>query len=273
MLCSGGRKCCFSAGCHARLMLAAAVDFSRAAFQCKLAWLSASPIAKGETNMARGNLMRGSSVAVGMLLVFVGTAFGDESSAAKSTAKPLVSLLDRFTAPDVPVKGPAEEEVAARKGDQPIPTGLPGKGLAEHPMLYIGEGYNKMFLVKDGKVAWTYSTGKGNEYDDVWMLSNGNILFSRMQYVAEITPKKDVVWRYDAPEKTEIHACQPIGLDKVLLIENGLPPKLKVINIKSGVTEVEHNLPALEPPDPKNGSSAIPARPVHCPGYLFGAIP
>jgi hypothetical protein len=201
--------------------------------------------------MAHGNRIRGNSVVVGMLLVFLGTAFGDEAPAAKSTAKSLVSLLDRFTAPDVPALGPAEEEVAARKGDQPIPMGLPGKGLAEHPMLYIGEGYNKMFLVKDGKVVWTYSTGKGNEYDDVWMLSNGNILFSRMQYVAEITPKKEVVWRYDAPEKTEIHACQPIGLDKVLLIENGLPPKLKVMNIKSGATEVEHNLPALEPPDPK----------------------
>ena len=79
------------------------------------------------------------------------------------------------------------------------PADLPGNGLAQHPMLYVGENYNKMFLVNDGKVIWTYSTGKGNEYDDVWMLSNGNILFTRMQYVAEITPKKEVVWRYDAP--------------------------------------------------------------------------
>ena len=82
---------------------------------------------------------------------------------------------------------------------KPIPPGLPGKGLAQHPMLYIGEGYNKMFLIIHGKIVWTYSTGTGNEYDDVWMLSNGNILFSRMQYVAEITPDKKVVWRYDAP--------------------------------------------------------------------------
>jgi hypothetical protein len=159
--------------------------------------------------------------------------------------------LHRFTAADVPTLGPAEAEVAPRKWDQPIPPGLPGKGLAEHPMLYIGEGYNKMFLVNDGKIVWTYSTGKGNEYDDVWMLSNGNILFTRMQYVAEVTPKKDVVWRYDAPEGTEIHACQPIGLDRVLFVRNGLPPKLMVVNIKTGATEVEHDLPAIEPPDPK----------------------
>ncbi len=161
------------------------------------------------------------------------SAIAAESSAAKASAKPLLGILNRFTAADVPKLGPAEEEVAPRKSDQPAPMGLPGKGLAEHAMLYIGEGYNKMFLVNDGKIIWTYSTGKGNEYDDVWMLSNGNIVFSRMQYVAEITPKKEVVWRYDAPKGTEIHCCQPIGLDKVLFIENGLPPKLKIVNIKT----------------------------------------
>lgn len=62
--------------------------------------------------------------------------------------------------------------------------------MAQHPMLYIGEGYNKILLVNNGKIAWTYSTGPGWEYDDVWMLSNGNILFTRMQYIAEVTPDK-----------------------------------------------------------------------------------
>ena len=38
-------------------------------------------------------------------------------------------------------------------------SGLPGNGLAQHPMLYVGENCNKMFLVNDGKVIWTYSTG------------------------------------------------------------------------------------------------------------------
>src|SRR5580658_5558849 len=170
-----------------------------------------------------------------------------------------MSVLNRFTAADVPALGPAEIAVKPRKTvGPPQPAGLPGDGLAEHPMLYIGEGYNKMFLVKDGKIIWTYSTGPGNEYDDVWMLSNGNILFSRMQYVEEITPDKKVVWRFDSPNAnakdtthTEIHCCQPIGLDKVLFIENGLPPKLLVVNIKTKAVEVEHALPAIEPPDPK----------------------
>jgi hypothetical protein len=172
-----------------------------------------------------------------------------QSGIAQQTASPLLKLLPRFSAYSVPAVGPAETEVAPLAPAAAGPAGLPGRGLAEHPMLYIGEGYNKMFLVDKGKIIWTYSTGPGFEYDDVWMLSNGNILFTRMQYIAEITPEKKEVWRYDAPKGTEIHACQPIGRDKVLFILNGLPPKLMVVNIKTQKVEVEHALPASSETD------------------------
>ena len=171
-----------------------------------------------------------------------------------ASTTPCMDVLYRFTAPDVPRPGPAEIEVAPTKlmtNPPATPPDLPGNGLAQHPMLYAGEGYNKMFVINNGKIIWTYSTGKGNEYDDIWMLSNGNILFCRMQYVAEVTPEKQVVWRYNATTNTEIHCCQPIGLDKVLFIANGLPPKLMVVNIRTGKTEVEHDLPFIQPPDPK----------------------
>src|ERR1039458_9011721 len=169
--------------------------------------------------------------AAGLALIVVCiVALGQPTPNASRRASPLMALLGRYTAADVPALGPAEIEVAARKWDQPVPAGLPGNGMAQHPMLYIGEGYNKMFLVDHGKILWTYSTGAGWEYDDVWMLSNGNILFTRMQYIAEVTPEKKVVWRYDAPAGTKIHACQPIGKDKVLFIVNGLPPRLMVVN-------------------------------------------
>ena len=171
------------------------------------------------------------------------TGFGQTTPKVKA-ATLLMSQLDRFTAADVPAIGPAETEVAPRKWDQPIPSGLPGNVMAQHPMLYVGEGYNKILLVNGGKIIWTYSTGTGWEYDDVWMLSNGNILFTRMQYIAEVTPNKQVVWRYDAPAGTEIHTCQPIGLDKVLFVLNGLPPKLMVVNIRTNKVAVQHELPA-----------------------------
>ena len=118
-------------------------------------------------------------------------------------------------------------------------------------MLYAGEGYNTLFVVNGGKVVWTYSAGRGGEIDDVWLLTNGHVLFTRQNYVEEVTPAREVVWHYDAPEGTEIHTCQPIGLDKVMIVRNGLPPKLMIINKKSGAVEVEHALPAESETDPK----------------------
>lgn len=160
------------------------------------------------------------------------------------SATPLINILHLFTARDVPVLGPAETKVDPLKTClAPVPENLPGKGMAQHSMIYFGECYNIIFLVNNGKIIWTYSTGPGCEYDDVWMMSNGNILFTRMQYIAIVTPKKEVVWRYDAPEGTEIHGCQPIGSDKVLFVQNGLPPRLFIMNIKTRTVEVEHALP------------------------------
>ena len=174
------------------------------------------------------------------------------TSAGPPPASPLLSVLDRFIAPGVPAAGPAEGAPIPRNWPEPasIPE-RPGSGLAQHPMLYAGEGYNTIFLVNHGKVVWTWSTGRGGEIDDVWMLTNGHILFARQFHVEEVTPQKQVVWHYDPPTGTEVHSCQPIGLDKVLLVQNGLPPKLMVINKKTGVVEIEHALPAQSLTDPK----------------------
>jgi outer membrane protein assembly factor BamB len=200
-----------------------------------------------------------SLLAVFPAIVIAALLTGCHTPAARSSpATPCMAQLDRFTAPDVPAMGPAETESPMGKWtNAPAPTGLPGKGLAQHPMLYVGENYTKMFLVNNGKVLWTYQTGKGYEYDDVWMLSNGNVLFTRMQYVAEITPDKKVVWRYDCnnstnADHTEVHTCQPIGLDKVMFVLNGLPPRLMVVNIKTGAVEVNHELPYGQAFNPRN---------------------
>ena len=180
------------------------------------------------------------AAAVGLALL----AAGCSTTSPGNT--PALAVLPQFTAADVPAVGPEEIPIDPPNwtvsADDRSPD-FPGKGLAQHPMLYIGEGCNKMFLINDGKIIWTYSTGKGWEYDDVWLLSNGHILFSRMAYAAEVTPQKKIVWRLDAPKGTEIHTVQPIGLDKVLVVRNGTPAKLMVINKKTGVIEVEHDLP------------------------------
>lgn len=195
--------------------------------------------------------------AIFSVIGLVATLTGCHTTAPKSvSATPCLDVLPLFTAANVPEMGPDETPSPAGKWTNGItPPNLPGKGLAQHSMLIVGENYDKMFLVHDGKIIWTYQTGKSYEYDDIWMLSNGNILFSRMEYAAEITPDKKVVWRYDCEKTpgtnhTEIHVCQPVGLDKVMIVVNGLPPKLKVINIKTGLVEVEHELPFSQPPNP-----------------------
>jgi hypothetical protein len=83
------------------------------------------------------------------------------------------------------------------------------------------------------------------------MLTNGHILFTRQFQVVELTPQKEIVWHYDPPQGTEVHSCQPIGLDKVLLVQNGLPPKLMIINKNTDKVEVEHELPAESLTDQK----------------------
>lgn len=172
--------------------------------------------------------------------------------ATGSNAKPLLKHLHHFSAANVAVLGPEEEPVAPPVAKNAAAIGLPDKGASQRPMLYIGEGYNKMYLINHGKTQWTYSTGGGNEYDDVWMLSSGNVLFTRMYYIAEITPSKQIVWRYDAPRGTEIHTCQPIGFDKVMFVLNGLPgPRLMIINIHTKAVLVDRQLPSPSSTNPK----------------------
>ena len=182
---------------------------------------------------------------------FLALAIAAPDAAQKpSSNAPLLRILPRFTVTNVPAMGDKEIPVRPRRAPDATTmtvSELPGNGLAQHPMVYIGEGDNTIYLVDKGRIIWTYQTGLGNELDDVWLMTNGNLLFSRMSYVEIVTPDKKVVWHRDAPPGTEIHTCQPLGLDKVMLVENGLPARLLVINIKTGKTEVEHEIPDAGP--------------------------
>jgi hypothetical protein len=158
---------------------------------------------------------------------------------------PCLDLLPRFTAADVPERGPEEQEIdpfAWERGQGEDAT-LPGGGMGRHPFLYVGEGCNRIYLVADGRVIWTYDTGKGTELDDVWMLSNGNILFSHMAWCGEVTPDKKRVWYYESPQGSEVHSLQPIGLDRVLMVENAPTPRVMVVNKQTGAVEYEHAIP------------------------------
>lgn len=80
-------------------------------------------------------------------------------------------------------------------------------------------GGNKVCLVdKTGKITWQM---RAKLPQDVWVLPNGNILFTHLRGVKEVTRDKKVVWEFTAPAGNEIHACQPLPDDKVMIAESG----------------------------------------------------
>ncbi len=160
---------------------------------------------------------------------------------------PLEAALKRFLSPNIPAWSPDEEEIdqptwlVSEHGSDP---NLPGGGLARHSMLYIGEGCNRMFVIHGGKIVWTFDAGKGWEYDDIWMQTNGNIVFTRMYWAAEVTPEKKIIWRMNAPEGTEIHTMQPLDLERVMLVLNTKPlPRLMIINKRTNFVELDREIP------------------------------
>ena len=99
----------------------------------------------------------GSLMSAVLAIGLVTTLTGCRTTATMSSpATPCMAVLDRFTAPSVPAFGPGETVSPVGNWTNAVtPAGLPGNGLAQHPMLYVGENCTKMFLVNDGKVIWT----------------------------------------------------------------------------------------------------------------------
>jgi len=121
----------------------------------------------------------------------------------------------------------------------------PDGSLDRHPFLYCGEWQQRgkveqaMHIVRGGRIVWSYSIPAREEYGDCTMLSNGNIIFSRRLGASEVTPEKKIVWNYEAPPKTEIHTAQPVGQDRVLIMQNGDPAKALLIHKRTGKVEKE----------------------------------
>jgi hypothetical protein len=90
---------------------------------------------------------------------------------------------------------------------------------AAHPFLCTDSSGNKVALVSaTGAVEWEYAC---EHPQDCWVLPNGNFLFCHAGGALEMTREKQKVWEYKAGEKTQIHACQPLAEDRVLLVECG----------------------------------------------------
>lgn len=132
------------------------------------------------------------------------------------------------------------------------------EGLFRHPFLYTGEwDYRKtvqnIFVLRGGEIVWSYGIpfknekGEMEELGDATRLSNGNIVFCRKVGASEITPGKKIIWNTNAEPGCEIHSVQPLGLEKVLVVQNGNPAKAMIINITTNKIEKQVILPSGNP--------------------------
>lgn len=95
----------------------------------------------------------------------------------------------------------------------------PMRSDAAHPFLCCDHNGGKVCVVSaEGAIEWEYAC---KAPQDCWRLTNGNYLFCFVSGAVEVTPAKQVVWEYKAPEKTEVHACQPLADGQVLIVEGG----------------------------------------------------
>ena len=128
------------------------------------------------------------------------------------------------------------------------PAVLAGSGLAKYDFFYAGEAkQEKMFIVRDGKIAWSYTHDGKGEISDAVLEPNGNILFAHQYGITEVNPAKQVVWNYDAPPHSEIHTAQPYGTNSVWFVQNSDPAKFVIINKTTGAIEKEFILPTRNP--------------------------
>lgn len=145
----------------------------------------------------------------------------------------------------------------------PVPDHLPGKGMAQHNFLYSGQWDTRkdsqtVYLIRNGHITWQYAipikdaAGQLNEYSDIHLLPNGNVLYAYKTGAAEVTPAKQVIWDYKCTPGSECHSAQPVGKDKVLLCVNGTPAKVMLINKQSGKVEMEQVVQTARPDDPKS---------------------
>jgi lysophospholipase L1-like esterase len=93
--------------------------------------------------------------------------------------------------------------------DQATTNGLPASTLSrvQHRFACTDYSQGKVFIVaSNGTVEWEYPAPSCN---DLWVLSNGNLLYNTGHGVKEVTRDKQVVFSYES--KSEIYACQRLA--------------------------------------------------------------
>jgi len=102
-----------------------------------------------------------------------------------------------------------------------FPTGVVSASGITHTFLAHSPVQGKVYkIAPNGDIAGTYTVGLKGE--DSWLLPNGRLLASYTGGVREIdTATGAITWEYKAGPGVEIHSCQPLPGDRVLICECG----------------------------------------------------
>jgi hypothetical protein len=182
------------------------------------------------------------------LTLTVPSGTNDSVAARMKSPYPLKNILKLFLDPSIPDPGPTEAPTEICLNTTATPPNRIGGQLNMHNFVLIGEDCRRICVVINGKLAWHYDTDNTFEDDDIWVLSNGNILHAHMTYLEEITPKKQQVFRinFQGYLTEECHTCMPIGLDSVMYMQNiGNASNVCIYSIKAGKTVFTKSLKEL----------------------------
>ena len=114
----------------------------------------------------------------------------------------------------------------------------PGASAAHRFLCTDSNGGKVAVVAADGAIEWEFAC---EHPQDCWALPNGNYLFCHAHGAIEMTSEKKTVWEYQAGEKAEVHACQPLPDGRVLVVECG-PSRLLEIG-RDGKIAKEIKLP------------------------------
>jgi hypothetical protein len=116
----------------------------------------------------------------------------------------------------------------ALAADAPSPFHGTAEGRAPEGPMLVGGDNRIVILDPSGAITWEYKpTGLVH---DVWRLPNGNVLFADGGSVTEVSPDKQVVWRFrSASGKGDAtYGCQRLPDGKTLVAENATGRILEV---------------------------------------------
>jgi hypothetical protein len=102
-----------------------------------------------------------------------------------------------------------------------FPTGVVSATGITHTFLAHSPVQGKVYkIAANGDIAGAYTVGLKGE--DSWLLPNGRLLASYSGGVREIDPATGAItWEYKAGPGVEIHSCQPLPDQRVLICECG----------------------------------------------------